>query len=287
MESRSPRHPFRLLLAAPAIFALALGAACAQSGQKSAVEAKPGATAYEPAVGQSGKDVVWVPTPDALVNEMLRMAEVTPQDYLVDLGSGDGRTVIAAARRGTRAHGIEFNPDMVELSRQAAQKAGVTDRATFVEGDVFKSDFSAATVVTLFLLPELNLRLRPILLDMKPGTRVVSNSFHMGDWTADDTVEAGSGCSSYCRAYKWIVPAKVAGAWELNDKTMLALDQTYQNLNGQFTMNGTRHQVTDAKLAGTRITFTANGRQFTGEVDADRMSGRDSEGNAWTATRRR
>jgi len=139
-------------------------------------------TQFEPQVGQPGKDVVWVPTGQGLVDKMLDLAKATPQDYIIDLGSGDGRTVIAAAKRGARALGIEYNPDMVELSKQNAVKAGVTDRATFVKADLFETDFSQATVITMFLLPDINLKLRPKILALKPGTRVVSNTFDMGDW---------------------------------------------------------------------------------------------------------
>src|SRR5690606_25964323 len=142
------------------------------------------------------------------------------------------------------------------------------------------------TVVTLFLLPELNVRLRPTLLDMKPGTRVVTNSFDMGDWEPDDTADGGAECKSYCHAYKWVVPAKVAGAWELDNKDLLNLSQTYQNLNGHLAINGEQHAISDAAMQGARIAFTANGQQYTGEVDADRMTGSDSAGNSWTARRR-
>ncbi len=166
---------------------------------------------YEPQVGQKGKDVVWVPTAQALVDKMLDMAKVTPSDYVIDLGSGDGRTVITAAQRGAKALGIEYNPEMVELSKRNAAKAGLGDKVTFVKGDIFESDFSQATVLTLFLLPDLNVKLRPTILNMKPGTRVVSNSFSMGDWQADDTVGANEGCTSFCRAYFWVVPARVQG----------------------------------------------------------------------------
>ncbi|MBS0430794.1 MAG: hypothetical protein JSS21_00085 [Proteobacteria bacterium] len=175
---------------------------------------------------------------------------------------------------------------MVKLSRQAARQAGVADLATFTEGDIFKTDFSDATVVTLFLLPELNLRLRPILLDMKPGTRVVSNSFDMGDWEADDSVDAGQDCKSYCRAYKWIVPAKVEGTWKLDDTTSLTLDQTFQKLTGYLVMDGQRHAIRDAVMQGALIAFSANGRQYKGEMVAGRMTVHDGNGNTWTATRK-
>ncbi len=285
MAPLNRRHFFHPLLAAPALV-LALGTAQAQDSQSTAVSTNETATAYEPTVGQTGKDVVWVPTPQSLVDRMLHMAAITPQDYLVDLGSGDGRTVVTAAQRGTRAHGVEFNPDMVKLARQAAEDAGVSEQATFAQGDIFESDFSGATVVTLFLLPQLNLRLRPTLLDMKPGTRVVSNSFDMGDWEADDSVDGGPECKSYCYAYKWIVPAKVEGTWRLDNKASLTLNQTFQKLAGQLEMNGEQHEISDAAMQGEKIAFTVNGRQYTGEVDAGRMTGRDGSGNAWTATRK-
>ena len=277
-------HFFYPLLAASAL-AVALGCAQAQDKQSTTTSTEAQTTTYKPKVGQSGKDVIWVPTAQSLVDQMLRMAAITPQDYLVDLGSGDGRTVITAAQRGTRAHGIEFNPKMVELARQTAKEAGVSNRATFTEGDIFKSDFSEATVVTLFLLSELNLRLRPTLLDMKPGTRVVSNSFNMGNWEPDDSVDGGPACKSYCRAYKWIVPAKVEGIWTLNNRASLTLNQTFQKLTGHLAMNGVQHEISNAAMQGGRIAFTANGQQYTGELDAGRMTGRDGSGNGWTATR--
>ena len=170
---------------------------------------------YVPEVGQEGKDVVWVPTAQTLVDKMLDMAEVKPGDYVIDLGSGDGRTVIAAAKRGAKALGIEYNARMVELAKRNAARAGVADRATFVEGDIFASDFSEATVLTLFLLPEINLRLLPTILNMKPGTRVVSNSFDMGSWKPDQTAEVTRDCKTYCQALLWIVPAKVEGTWQM------------------------------------------------------------------------
>src|SRR5262245_52050934 len=186
---------------------------------------------FEPTVGQAGKDVVWVPTSDALVEKMLDMAHVTPQDFVIDLGSGDGRTVIAAAKRGVRAKGIEFNPDLVELSKRTAAAAGLSDKASFVQGDIFESDFSQATVITMFLLPSLNLRLRPTLLSLKPGTRIVSNSFSMEEWQADDTVTLSSDCGSWCTAHFWVVPAKVEGAWQTQQGS-LTLYQRFQVVTG-------------------------------------------------------
>src|SRR5262245_38289708 len=170
---------------------------------------------FEPRVGQEGKDVVWVPSPQAVVDKMLDMAKVTPKDYVIDLGSGDGRTVITAAKRGSKALGIEYNPDMVELSKRNAAKEGVSDKASFVKADLFESDFSQAQVITMFLLPSINMKLRPKILDLKSGTRIVSNSFDMEDWKADETATA-SGCDHWCTAHLWIVPAKVSGTWKLS-----------------------------------------------------------------------
>ncbi len=241
---------------------------------------------YAPVSGQDGKDVVWVPTPQALVDRMLDMAQVTTDDYLVDLGSGDGRTVITAAKRGIRAHGIEYNPDLVKLSQEAANKEGVAKKATFEQGDIFKIDFSNATVVTLFLLPSLNERLRPTLLNMKPGTRVVSNSFDMRDWVPDDKIEVSGNCTNWCRAMLWIIPAKVEGNWKMPDGE-LQLSQKYQMLSGSFIQNGKSYTIEDARMNGAKIVFTANGQNYTGEVGQDgrSMGGKSSQGAAWSATR--
>jgi hypothetical protein len=255
---------------------LAMLAACAQ--------AQSGKADYQPHVGQEGKDVIWVPTPQALVDKMLDMAKVTPKDYLMDLGSGDGRTVITAAKRGVRALGIEYNPDMVELSKRNAAKEGVSDKASFTNADLFETDFSEATVITMFLLPDINLRLRPKILDLKPGTRVVSNSFTMGDWAPDDTVMAKDGCISYCTAYLWIVPAKVDGNWTLGDGN-LALKQTYQTVSGSVRRGGKTVPVANGKLNGDRIMFNAGGSVYTGRVSGNSMEGTISSGGNWQATR--
>ena len=194
--------------------------------------AQPGKQEYAPRVGQAGKDVVWVPTPDSLVDKMLELAKVTPSDYLIDLGSGDGRTVITAAKRGTRAHGIEYNPDMVELSKRSAAMEGVSDKATFAKADLFESDFSQATVITMFLLPQINLKLRPKILDLKPGTRIVSNSFTMGEWEADETASTSDNCSGYCTALLWIVPRQGGRELEARGRRACAeaeLSNDYRN----------------------------------------------------------
>src|SRR5262245_43490893 len=170
---------------------------------------------YEPSVGQPGKDVVWVPTPAELVEKMLDMAKVTPQDFVMDLGSGDGRNVIAAAKRGARAVGVEYNPDMVALSRRNAAREGVSDKATFVEGDMYTADISQASVMALFLLTENLNRLAPKFLDLKPGSRVVINGFGFDGWDPDETARAEGDCGSWCTAHLFYVPAKVEGTWHL------------------------------------------------------------------------
>jgi hypothetical protein len=239
---------------------------------------------YEPSVGQEGKDVVWVPTPQALVDKMLDMAKVTPKDYVIDLGSGDGRTVITAAKRGAKAHGIEYNPDMVELSKRNAAKEGVSDKATFAKADLFQSDFSQATVITMFLLPSINIKLRPKILDLKPGTRIVSNSFDMEDWKPDEDATV-SGCDHWCTAHLWIVPAKVGGTWKLPQGD-LTLKQTFQMVSGTI-KSGNVITPVNGQLNGDQITFTAGGAQYTGRVNGSSMQGTikgGSNGN-WTATR--
>jgi precorrin-6B methylase 2 len=229
-------------------------------------------TPFEPQVGQAGKDVVWVPTPQALVEKMLDMAEVTPQDFLMDLGSGDGRTVITAARRGLRAEGIEYNADMVTLARRNATAAGLSERATFTNADLFETDFSRAQVITMFLLPQINMKLRPALLDMAPGTRIVSNSFTMEAWQADQT-ERLDECTAWCTAHLWIVPAKVAGAWQLPQGT-LTLTQQFQEISG--TLGST--PITAGRMRGDAITFTIGTAVFDGRVQGDTMSGRVTGG---------
>jgi precorrin-6B methylase 2 len=251
-------------------------------------QAQPAPSAYEPSVGQEGKDVVWVPTPQALVDKMLEMAKVTPNDYLIDLGSGDGRTVITAAKKGIRALGIEYNPDMVALSKRNAQKEGVTDRATFVKADIFESDYSKATVITMFLLDRLNLQLRPKLLNLKPGTRLVSNTFTMGEWNEDDKVNASDkeGCLSYCVAYLWIVPAKVGGTWKM-PQGELSLKQEFQMLSGNLRVGDKLLQVTDGRVRGDRVVFKAGGVEYSARAVHDTMEGTVKGGAAWTATRTR
>ena len=242
---------------------------------------------FQPKVGQPGKDVVWVPTADALVDKMLDMAQVTSADYVIDLGSGDGRTVIAAAKRGARAAGIEYDPAMVELSIRNARNAGVEDRAKFEKADLFETDFSQATVLTMFLLPDINLRLRPKILDMKPGTRVVSNTFTMGEWAPDQTFRSPAECTQFCTAYFWIVPAKVEGTWKLGDGD-LKLEQQFQKISGTMTSGGTATPITDATLSGDAIAFTVGKATYTGRVNGNVIEGTSNSGDtrtAWRATR--
>lgn len=258
-----------LSLAALAFTASAAFAQATTTGQKP----------FEPQVGQAGKDVVWVPTPQALVDKMLDMAKVTKADVVYDLGSGDGRTVITAAKRGATAMGIEYNPDMVELSKKNAEAAGVTARATFVKADLFETDLSKANVITMFLLPSINMKLRPKILDLKPGTRIVANTFTMEDWQADETFTVTDGCSSsWCTALLWIVPAKVAGTWA-TPSGALTLTQNFQMLSGTL-----GNQAIQGRMNGSEITFTAGNTTYVGTVDGNTM--KITAPTAFTATRK-
>lgn len=242
--------------------------------------------AFVPTVGQPGKDVVWVPTPPEMVEKMLDVAKVTSDDFVVDLGSGDGRNVIAAAKRGARGLGIEYNPDMVGLSKRLAAEAGVADRATFVEGDMFASDFSEASVLALFLLPSNMLQLRSKFLDLRPGTRIVSNTFEIEEWTADYREQMGSGCSAWCTVLLYIVPAKVAGTWRLPEGE-LTLTQEFQVVSGNLSLGGQMFPV-DGRLHGDEITFTAGSHQFVGRVNGGEISGTRRTGESestWRANR--
>ncbi len=241
---------------------------------------------YEPSVGQQGKDVIWVPTPDSLIEAMLDLAKVTPEDNVIDLGSGDGRIVIAAAKRGARAAGFEFNPDMVALSRKNAEKAGVSDKALFVNADIFESDFSKATVLTMYLLPHLNLKLRPAVLNLKPGTRVVSHAFNMGEWNPDQTIELEGRT-----AYLWIVPANVDGEWtsqQPSGRAELRFTQEFQNVQGVLKWNGREFTLSDVKLHGSQISFVADKYGYSGVVNADTIDftmTADGREEKWSAKR--
>jgi hypothetical protein len=269
----------RPLAAAGLAFVISLSPAQAQPAKQ-----QP-SSEYQPQVGQKGKDVIWVPTNLTLVYKMLELTAVTSDDYVIDLGSGDGRTVIAAAKRGAKALGIEYNPDMVELSKRNAAKEGVTDRASFVQGDIFETDFSKATVLTLFLLPNLNVRLRPTILDMKPGTRVASNTFDMDEWKPDEVVTLKE-CTSHCTANYWVVPAKVEGTWRL-PQGELTLKQKFQVINGTLKSKTGSTPVT-GRLTGDKITFTAGNMEFTGTVNGNTIEGTSRPAGPetkWQATR--
>lgn len=239
--------------------------------------------AYQPASGQPGKDVVWVPTPYALIEKMLDMAQVTPQDYVMDLGSGDGRNIIMAAKRGAKALGVEYNQEMVALSRRNAAKEGVGDKARFVQGDMFEADISQATVLALFLLPDNLRRLTPkFQSQLKPGTRLVMNGFPIPEWAPDVTEQATGDCGNWCTSHLYYAPAKVGGSWRLGQGT-LRFEQSFQMLSG--TLNKT--PISDARLKGEEISFTAGDTRYVGRVNGNAMSG-ESKGptpGQWKATR--
>jgi SAM-dependent methyltransferase len=251
--------------------ALALLLACGTGlalAQAQKVEPVP----FVPESGQPGKDVVWVPTPQVLVDKMLDMAKVTAKDVVMDLGSGDGRTVITAARRGASATGIEYNPDMVELSRRNAEQEGVAARAKFEKADLFETDFSKATVITMFLLPSINLKLRPKILALRPGTRIVSNSFDMQEWKPDETatLSAEQGCNvTWCTAYLWIVPAKAAGTHKL-PAGELVLKQSFQMLSGTLATEGKTYAL-EGRVRGNELSFSAGGKEYRGRMAGKRL----------------
>ena len=270
--------------------AVLLAAAFALVSASAAAQQKP----YEPHVGQAGKDVIWVPTPDEVVDRMLRMAQVTKDDYVVDLGAGDGKIAIMAAKKfGARSMGIEYNPDMARYAQGTVVKAGVTDRAKIVNGDIFASDFTSATVVTMYLLPGLNMKLRPQLLQMKPGTRIVSHSFTMEDWQPDETSSMDGR-----RAYFWVVPAQVMGGWTLEfgpEKHELSLEQRFQKIDGSVAYGTTQVGLRDASLRGFVIGFSyvdqaGVKRDFSGRIINGRMEGSFRADNGaegrWTATKK-
>jgi SAM-dependent methyltransferase len=252
---------------------------------------------FVPEEGIDGKDVIWWPTPNSLVKAMLDKANVGPADFVVDLGSGDGRIVIEAAKRGAHATGIEFNPDLVRLSEHRATTEGVSDKAKFLNMDLFEYDLSKATVITMYLLTDLNLKLRPKLLELKPGTRLVSNTFDLGDWQADEEISVESmredpdglyrSYHSRSLGYFWIVPAKVQGSWKFRDGK-LNLEQKYQMVGGTFQNGTTTLAIEDGRLYGKEITFSINGLTYKGVVENNRMRGVYPDGNSehkWEATR--
>jgi len=265
----------------------ALVAACFAAVAAGSAHAQGVSGEFHPEVGQAGKDVVWVPTPAVLVEKMLDMARVTPQDYVVDLGSGDGRNIIAAARRGARAVGFEFNPQMVELSKRTAAKEGVSDKASFVQGDMFEADFSQADVLALFLLPDNMMKLKSKFLDLKPGARIVGNTFGFQDWSPDEQETITTDCSSWCTALLWIVPAKVEGTWR-SPQGELTLKQQYQMLTGTLNAGGRSGPIAGGRLRGDQISFTVAGAEYTGRVNGDAIEGTVKSANGsgtWKATR--
>jgi SAM-dependent methyltransferase len=253
------------------------GAATAQAPVGPPAPAAPPAPPgpYQPRIGQPGKDVVWVPTPPELVETMLDLAKVTKDDYVIDLGSGDGRNVIAAATRGARALGVEFNPQLVEVSKQAARAKGVADKATFVQGDMYEADISQATVMAIYLLPANMDKLLPKFQALTPGSRIVANTFGFSDWDPDarDTVKE-SACSDWCEALLWIVPARVAGTWLLeNGMGTLALTQLNQVIYGSLTVGITEAPIGQARMRGYDISFTVGDQIYTGRVSGSAMQG--------------
>ncbi len=277
-------HQTRLLAVAAITGLLMFNGALAQADKK----------VYEPTFAQAGKDVIWVPTPNDLVVKMLETAKVNANDLVYDLGAGDGKIPIQAARQfGARAVGIEFNPDMANLARQNAQRAQVSDKVTIVTGDIFEEDFSNATVVTLYLLTTLNLKLKPTILNMKPGTRVVSNSFMMGSWEPDEVINPEAGG----RGYYWVVPAKVQGDWSITGlpgipSARLSLQQKFQKVEGTLMMGDNRSQKVSGKLNGAQLTMSFQDAKdkpqiFVGEVAGKKINAslKDTPTTVITATK--
>jgi len=262
---------------------LLLSAALALCGPATAAQ-----TPFEPTVGQAGKDVVWVPTSPELVEKMLDLADVRATDVVVDLGSGDGRNVIAAAKRGALARGVEFNPEMVMLSRRRAQEAGVSERATFVEGDMYEADIADASVLALFLLPTNLDKLADRFLGLKPGSRIVVNTFGVTGWNPVRTERLEQNCTSWCTAMLYIVPAQVRGSWRIGDID-LALTQVFDAVTGTLTINGQPTAISRGQITGSRLTFTAGDAVYSADVAGDRMAGtvqRAGRQETWAASRR-
>jgi SAM-dependent methyltransferase len=285
------RYPLYLLLV---LFFVSVSIVSAQTTQSTGQTTQPAQEEeYRPTPGQAGKDVVWVPTPEVLVEKMLDVAKVTPQDYVMDLGSGDGRNIIAAAKRGARALGVEYNPQMVALSKRLAAQQGVSDKATFVEGDMFEADISKATVMALFLLPQNMVRLRDKFFALTPGSRIVANTFGIEGWEPDEKITIGQDedCSSWCTVLLWIVPAKVEGVWRLPEGE-LTLKQEYQKVSGTLSAGGNSMPIENGRLRGNEISFTVDSgrRQYAGVVKGEAMEGKavsDANSTNWRATRAR
>jgi hypothetical protein len=249
------------------------------SGMNFAYSTTPAAPTYTPVQGQAGKDVIWIPTPEGLIDKMLTTAKVTDKDKLFDLGAGDGIIAITAARKyGAQSVGIEFNPDMAQFARRKVAEAGMTDKVRIITGDIFQEDFSSATVVTLYLMPHLNLKLRPTLLKMKPGTRVVSHAFTMGDWEPDEIMSF-----NHTQGYFWVVPAQIEGSWVMNGLDggpfRVNLSQSFQNIGGTLTRGGQTFAMLGAKLRGDEVKFQfitpdRKVHAFSGRLDGGRLTGK-------------
>lgn len=242
---------------------------------------------YEPQFAQPGKDVVWVPTPEPMVELMLDMARVTADDIVVDLGSGDGRMVIAAAKRGARARGVEYNPEMVQLATQRAREAGVHGRATFVQGDMFEADVSDATVMAVFLLTENMRRLQPTFLALRPGTRIVSNTFAIPEWPPDQR-QTRTDCTAWCTALLWIVPAQIGGEWQTADGPRLQIDQHFQKFTGLLHGPVGSSPIQGGTITGPDVAFTIGDASYTLRLDGNRLVGTRTESgrsSPWHATR--
>jgi hypothetical protein len=259
------------------VVAFAFNASAQQAGKKP----------YEPVPGQAGKDSVWVPTPIATLEKMYDLAKLTPKDFVMDLGSGDGRAIIVAAKRGTPGLGIEWNPDLIALSNKLAAEAGVSQLAKFQRGDMFAADLSKATVLGLFMLPEQLRKLTPKFLAMRPGSRISMNGFTIPEWTPDVTERATGDCGSWCTAHLYIVPAPVAGNWRLGE-TDLTLSQKFQIVTGTLAAGSRSTPVENGKLNGADISFTIGGSRYAGRVDGNTMSGTmtGKTNGPWTATRK-
>jgi hypothetical protein len=251
----------------------------------------------QPTLGQEGQDAPWVPTPQALVDTILEMAAVTPTDVLIDLGSGDGRVVVSAAQRGARAIGVELDTSLVALSHRAAAEAGLSDSTEFVTIDLFDFDLSPATVITMFLLPELTLRLRPTLFNLAVGTRIVSNTWDMRGtdddpeargWDPDQTIVLDP-CPGFCTAHMWTVPAKVAGTWRVDEEGgELHLEQRFQMVTGRLRAGGQSTEIENGRLRGPVLTFQVAGTEYRADVDGTTMTGvarRDDATRAWRSAR--
>ena len=262
-----------------ACLAFAVFAASAWAQTPTVVPSEFGDEFYRPRSGQAGKDVVWVPTPDLLVTRMLQAAKVTDKDVVYDLGAGDGKIPIAAARDfKARSVGIEYNPEMAALARRNVERAGVVDRVKIITGDIFEQDFSEATVVTLYLLPDLNYKLRPTILKMKPGTRVVSHQFTMRDWDADEIIN-----EQYRDAYLWIVPGNAAGRWTFQEQRgewvgTADITQSFQRIGGYLMVGNKSQPLLSSALSGNNLSFffiDADGvsRSIRGTIDGDKFDG--------------